>query len=186
MFALKCKEHKIPTPETILLCGNVYLAKKELTRFGHWPVVMKRISGTMGEFVDRAESLEDVERIMKGFWHKGEKLPIIAQEYVDSQSYRVTVIGGKIVQTALKENRGWKATGVYTKEFKHFKIDRKLKKLVKKVIKMSKINICGIDFIKKDDKWMVLEVNSVPAFDFFPQEREKLADKTLNLLKKYS
>jgi len=31
------------------------------------------------------------------------KLPIIAQEFIKSPSYRVTVIGNKIVQTTLKQ-----------------------------------------------------------------------------------
>lgn len=188
MFFIKCMEHRIPTPETILLCENAALAKKELKKFGHWPVILKRVCGTMGEFVGRAKDLDEAEMIMKKFWKKGsEKLPIIAQEFIDSQSYRVTVIDGKIVQTALKENKAnWKATGVYSKKFKKFRVDKDLKKMVKRVIKMSKIKICGADFLKKDGKWLVIEVNSEPAFDFFENEREKLINLTLNLLKKHA
>ena len=46
-------------------------------------------------------------------------------------------------------------------------------------------NFCNssVNFIiKKDNKWLVLEVNAVPALDFFETEREKLAGKILDFL----
>jgi len=184
MFFMKCRENKIPTPETILLSENWGIAKKQLKDFKHWPVILKRISGTMGEYVDMAKNVEHAEKIILRFWQKGsEKLPIIAQEFIKSPSYRVTLIGDKIVQTALKQNKkGWKATGNYAKTFDKFSIDKKLEKIIKKVMKTVKINICGIDLLKKNDEWVVLEVNSEPGFDFFENEREMLVEETLDFL----
>jgi RimK family alpha-L-glutamate ligase len=186
LFFLKCKENNIPTPETILLSENVGIAKKELKEFGKWPVILKRVSGTMGEYVEMIKSVNEVEKIIKKFWKKGrEKLPIIAQEFIESPSYRVTLVGGKIVQTALKRNKSsWKSTGVYAKKFDKFKVDLKLKKIIKKVVKFSKINICGIDFLKKGNQWFVLEINSEPGLDFFENERKKLLGEILNFLKR--
>lgn len=185
-FFVKCKKNKISTPETKLLSENTGFAKKELKKFGRWPVILKRIDGTMGEYVEMAKDLNQAVYIINKFWKKGsEKLPIIAQEFIHSASYRITVIGGKIVQTALKENKSsWKATGVYANHFKKFKVDKELKKIVDKIIKIVKINICGIDLLKKDGKWIVIEVNSEPDFAFFENEREKLIGLTLNFLKK--
>jgi RimK family alpha-L-glutamate ligase len=184
MFYIKCKRHKIPTPETILLSENINNAKREIKDFGRWPVILKRITGTMGEYVGKARSMGEVELLMKKFWKKGSvKLPIIAQEFVKSPSYRVTVIGNKIIQTALKKNNaGWKATGVYAKKFEHFEVDKKLERIIKRIIKFLDIKICGIDMLKKDGKWLLLEVNSQPSLDFFEEEREKLTEATLNLL----
>ena len=185
MFFLKCKEHKIPTPEIILLLEDITTAKKELEKFNRWPVVLKRIYGCMGEFVEKAENIKESEKIIKKFWKKGnERLPIIAQELIRSPSYRVTIIGNKILQTAVKENKGWKATGVYEKRFKKFKIDKELEKLIMKISKVMGIKVCGIDFLKKDGKWLVLEVNSSPGFDFFNTERKKLNEELLKFLKK--
>ena len=185
-FFVKCKKNRILTPETKLLSENIGFAKKELKKFGHWPVILKRIDGTMGEYVELAKDLNHAAYIMNKFWKKGsERLPIIAQELIHSPSYRVLVIGGKIVQTALKENKSsWKATGVYAHHFKKFKIDKELKKIINKIIKMVKINICGIDLLKKDGKWIALEVNSEPAFDFFENETERMIGLTLDFLKK--
>ena len=185
LFYIKCKEHGIPTPKTELLSENLSAIKKELHEFGYWPVILKRIEGTCGEYVEKADTPGEAVRIVKKFWNKGGRnVPIIAQELVNSPSYRVTMIGDKIVQTALKENHGWKATGVYEKHFKKFKVDYELRKIINKVRKVMKINVCGIDLLKKGGEWLVLEVNSAPGLDFFEDEREKLIGKILDLLKK--
>jgi len=185
MFYLKCKKNKIPIPKTILLSENLNFAKKDLKKFNHWPVILKRIEGTWGDYVDKADNLNDAGRIIKHFWKKGsEKKPIIAQEFIHSPSYRITTIGDKIVQTAIKKNYGWKCTGVYEKKYDKFKIDSELNKIIKKLLKIIKINVCGIDLIKKQDKWIVLEVNSSPGLDFFEKERNQLVEKIIDLLLK--
>ncbi|PIN88916.1 hypothetical protein COU57_06910 [Candidatus Pacearchaeota archaeon CG10_big_fil_rev_8_21_14_0_10_32_14] len=183
VFYLHCRENDILVPKTILLSENIDLAKRELTKFKQWPVILKRVVGTMGEYVDKAKNLDDVDRIIKKFWKKGsERFPIIAQEYIKSPSYRVTVIGDKIYQSIIKENKGWKSTGNYAKNFKKFDIDKKLNKIIKKTMRISKIHVCGIDLLKKDNKWFVLEVNAEPDLGFIEEERKMLIDKTLNLL----
>jgi glutathione synthase/RimK-type ligase-like ATP-grasp enzyme len=180
---MKCKKYKIPTPKTTLLSENLNEARKDLKKFNSWPVILKRIDGCQGDYVARAENINEAEKIIKKFWEKGtERLPIIAQEFIKSKSYRVTVINGKIVQTATKDNYGWKSTGVYQKTHHKFKVDSNLRRIVNKIIRATRIHICGIDFLKKDHHWLVIEANAVPAFDFFPSEREKLIAKVLDLL----
>ncbi len=187
LFYLKCKRNNIPTLRTILLSENINTVKRELEEFNSWPVVLKRVEGTMGEYVDRANNTRQAERIIRKFWRKGsERLPIIAQEFVQSPSYRVTIIGNKIVQTAIKKSNGWKATGVYLedKNVETFQIDKELKKIIDRAIRIFGMKICGIDLLKKDGKWLILEINSAPAFDFFPNQREKLIGEVLDFLKK--
>jgi RimK family alpha-L-glutamate ligase len=186
MFFIKCRNNKIPVPETILLPENLEIAKKELKKFAKWPVILKRVYGTWGEYVEKADNLNQAEKIIQKFWKKGsERLPIIAQEFIRSPSYRVTVIGKKIVQTAIKENIGWKATGIYGKKFKKFKVDSSLKKILTKINKVCKMNIYGIDLLKKGDSWVVLEINAEPGLDFFKNERKKLIGEILKFLNKY-
>lgn len=183
VFYLACKEHSIPTPRTILLSEHVNIANKELHEFNQWPVILKRIEGTCGNYVDKADNLQEADKIIIKFWKKGsERLPIIAQEFIQSPCYRVTVIGNEIVQTAIKNGHGWKKTGVYEKNNEKFTVDKNLKEIIKKVINISKINVCGIDLVKKENQWYVLEVNSTPAFDFFENEREILIGKVLDIL----
>ncbi|MFA4960424.1 MAG: ATP-grasp domain-containing protein [Candidatus Pacearchaeota archaeon] len=185
LFFVQCEKNKIPVPKTILLSENLSVAKKELKEMDCWPLVIKRIEGSCGEYVEKAENVNEAEKIIIRFWENGkEKLPIIAQELIRSPSYRVTLIDGKVVQTVIKKNNGWKSTGVYEKNFKKFKVDKKLKKILKKIHEISKIKICGIDLLKKGDEWVVLEINSQPGLDFFENEREKLIGKILDFLKK--
>jgi glutathione synthase/RimK-type ligase-like ATP-grasp enzyme len=186
MFYIKCREHGILTPETILLSNNLNVVRAELKEFGHWPVVLKRIYGTMGEFVKKADNSNGALRVIKKFWNfDSYKLPIIAQEFIQSPCYRVTVIDKKIVQAVKKTSRNWKSIGVYSKKSNNkFKVDKKLKGIINKVVKVTKINICGIDLLKKDNQWFVLEVNTDPGLDFIDDEHEKLVGRILDFLKK--
>jgi len=184
IFYLRCKKNNIPVPRTILLSENITNAKNEVKSFGKMPVVLKELSGSMGEHIEKANNLPQVEEILKKFWKGKRKFPVIAQEYIKSPSYRVTLIGNKIVQTALKDNKhGWKATGVYAKTCGRFKVNWKLRRIIDKLNKFVNIKICGIDLLKKNGKWLVLEVNAQPAFDFFEEEREMLISEALDFLK---
>ncbi len=185
LFFLKCKEHKIPTPETILLSEHLDVAKKELNEFNYWPVVLKRVEGTTGEFVEKADNLKEATEVIERFWKKGsQRLPVIAQEMISSPCYRITLIDGEIIQTAIKDAKGWKKTGVYEKRNKRVKVDKKLKEITDKISKISGIKILGIDLLKKDGRWLALEVNSAPAFDFFTSERENIIKKVLKFLER--
>jgi len=182
---LKCKKNRIPTPRTILLKKDMESALKELKKFNEWPVILKRIYGCQGDFVGKADNLEEAEAVINKFNKKAKvEWPIIAQRFIPSSSYRVTTIGGKIVQTAIKQKGSWKKTGVYTKTFKKFKISQKLKTMIKKVTDASDINVCGIDLLRKNGRWYVLELNGQPCFGFFEEERAELIDKVLNFIKK--
>jgi len=184
MFFLKCKKAGIPTPETMLLSGNFHAVKKQLVEFNQWPIILKRVTGEQGEFVQKAENYEEAVDIIKNFYEKGnERLPIIGQQYIKSHSYRVTVVGEKIVQTAIKKGYGWKATGMYAEKSEKFDLDEKLIALTKKLIKTCKVDVCGIDYLKKDDQWYALEINSEPSLDFFKEEKETLISEILELLK---
>ena len=183
MFFVECKKNHIPTPETILLSEKMKVVSQEVKKFSKWPLILKRVSGTCGEYVGRADNFGEVKKIIKKFWKKGsERLPIIAQEFIHSPTYRVTIIGDEIVQAILKKNSNWKATGVYAKRVRKFKVDKDLKALIKKILKVTKIRISGIDLLKKNDKWLVLEINAQPAFSFIETEKEKLIKKVFKFL----
>ncbi len=183
MFYLKCREHKLPVPQTILLSEDLNLIKKELIDFNYWPVIVKRVYGTTGNYVEKADNPKEAIKIINKFWKKSsERFPIIAQEFIPSSSYRVTTVGQKIVQTAIKKSNSWKATGVYAHNIGKFKVDKNLKPIIKKLIKFSGINVCGIDLLKKGDSWFVLEINAQPGLDFFENQREVIVEHVFKLL----
>ncbi len=186
LLYLKCKKHGILVPKTKLISQSMNGIKKELREFGSWPIILKGVFGTMGEYVQKANNLDEAEKIIRKFWKKTiEKIPIIAQEFIPSPSYRVLLINKKICQTVLKENKhGWKATGVYAKTFEKFEIDESLNELLKKLMKFINIKVCGVDLLKKDNKWYLLEINGQPELGFFEEEREKMIERVFNFLEK--
>jgi glutathione synthase/RimK-type ligase-like ATP-grasp enzyme len=185
MFYIKCKRHGIPTLESTLLPNSLDLAREELKEFNHWPVVLKRIHGMHGIFVQKADNLGEAMKIVKSFWKQDvDLLPIVAQEFVRSYSYRVTTIGDEIVQTAIKKSNRWKCTGYYAKRIDSFRVTPELRRLVRKVIRVMKIKVCGIDLVKKDGQWLVLEVNAEPGLTFVDGKRKTLIGKILDLIKR--
>jgi RimK family alpha-L-glutamate ligase len=185
LFYLKCLQHKIPVPETILLSTDLVSVKQELQKFNRFPAVIKRVEGFGGEYVDRAEDADKAIAIIRRFWEKGEdRFPVLAQEFIDSDSYRVTMIGGEVVQTAVKKNTQWKATGTSAIRFWKFKIDEELQAIIDKVAKITGIAICGLDLAKKDGHWVVIEANAEPSFKFFDCEYDLMIEKVLDYLKK--
>ena len=184
LFYLKCHEGGVPTPRTILLSEHVNTALSQLNDFGSWPIVLKRIEGTCGEYVELAKNISDAKKIISLFWKKGsEKLPIIAQEFISSPSYRVTMFGDKIMQSVVKKSSGWKATGVYAKKIDTFRVDEKLEKILRRLKKIIPIHFYGVDLLRRGDEWLVLEVNQTPAFDFLDKERKKLIFEVVKYLK---
>jgi glutathione synthase/RimK-type ligase-like ATP-grasp enzyme len=185
MLYLKCKEKKIPIPETILLPDALPGVKKELLEFNRWPVILKRIDCSEGKFVEKAENIDEALELIKKFWKKSyERLPIIAQEFIKSYSYRILLIDGKVVQTEIKKGTNWKLTGVYIKKFTRFKVDKELAVIAKKIAEQTKIKILGIDLIKRYGKWHVIDANSEPCFSDFKSELDEMVSKTIVFLKK--
>jgi len=180
-----CVKNNIPAPKSILLDTDLEVAKKQLEEFNCWPVILKRVVGTWGDYVQKAENVDEAIEVMKKFWEKGNQvMSIIAQEFVDSFSYRVTYIDDEIVQTAIKENNNWKCTGVYAQNFKKFDIDDNLKQVINKIMSSFDIKICGVDLLKRGDEWVVIEVNTEPALDFFQDETDFLLKKEIALIQK--
>lgn len=180
-----CTKHGIPAPKTILLPTDLVSARKELVDFNQTPVILKRVEGCRGEFVDKAMTPDEALEIMKKFWTKGDdRYPIIAQEFVDSNSYRVLTIGGKVEQTALKKSTGWKATGCESLSFAKFEIDPELGDILKKLIPVTDLAFCGYDFAKQNGKWVLTEINAFPSFKFFTEEYDQMIEKVLEHLNK--
>ncbi len=185
IFYLKCLKSGIPVPKTTLLSTDLVSIKKELKAFNKFPVVIKRVQGFGGEFVDKGEDINEAVEVIKSFWEKGEnRFPILAQEFVDSDSYRVMTIDNKVVQTARKKAAGWKKTGVSSTRFWKFEIDKELKEILDKLMKIIDITICGFDFAKKNGRWVVIEANAEPSLRFFDGEYNLMIEKILKYLKK--
>jgi len=186
-FCLKCMRKNIPVPKTIMLSKNIDDALNEINEFNKWPVILKRVQGCCGQFVDRAVNIEEAKKTIERFNKKSKNyLPIIAQEFIKSPSYRITMVDGKILQAIVKKKGFWKKTGVYTKDFEKFRVSKKLDKLAKKIYNACSIKICGIDLFKKNNSWIVLEINSQPSYDFLDSEHQMIIERVMRCLVKES
>jgi glutathione synthase/RimK-type ligase-like ATP-grasp enzyme len=182
MTHLKLEKHNIPMPKTILLPADLRAVKSELVKFNQWPVILKRVYGERGDFVRKADNLNQAIKEYKDLAYLGKDIyPVLAQEFVLSDSYRVTMIDGKIVQTAIKRrHHGWKATGCHDVRFSHFHIPPSLANLSHKIAKICGIEILGIDYAKTDKGWLLIEVNSDPSLKFFNTEHKEMVEKSLH------
>lgn len=182
---VKCVKHNVPVPKTVLLPTDLVSAKQQLKDFNQWPIVLKRIFGFAGMYVDRANSAPEAIEIIRKFWKKGEKLcPIIAQEFVNSDSYRVVTIGGKVVQTAVKKSIGWKQTGCSAVRFWKFKVDAELQTIIDELQKITDLAVCGYDFAKHHGKWVLIEINALPSYRLYNTEYDMLIEHVLKYHKK--
>ncbi len=157
-------EQDVPTLDYIMI--ESAHALKAVEPLLTYPVVMKATIGSMGRNVSL---VTDNDMLYAQYEHLGPR--VIVQEYVPvDHDYRVLVIGGK----AIGAYRRHRTDG-------DFRMNRPGNKkeavtlgssvidLCERAARLQNIEIAGIDLIKKDGSWHVLEINTSPAFNQFEQ-----------------
>jgi ribosomal protein S6--L-glutamate ligase len=186
MFYTHCRRLRIPTPRTYLLpfaIGQCYEPIDRLIKKSG-AVVIKNIFSNNGKFVDRAKTVKQAVNMIKKF-RKGDRAPLIAQEYVKNSHrvYRVMVLNGKVVQAVVKKSKHWKCTGRFLKdEAPSFRVTPKLVRMCVKISRVLNIPWCGIDLMRKGRSWVMIEANSSPGMDFIENDMKKLYKSLLNYL----
>ncbi len=177
MFYVKCRRHKIPVPHTILIPYNIRHARKELKQLAKsGAIIIKGVDTSNGDFVEKARNVKEAMSLIKKIRSKTHG-SIIAQEYIKKchRVYRVLVLGDKILQGVVKRSKGWKCTGNYISGvIPPFTPTPKLKKMCLKATHFMNLPWCGIDIMKKNNSWVIIEVNSSPCLEFVEEETPKL------------
>lgn len=186
MFYVHCKKHNIPTPETYLLPMSISQCYEPIERLikKSGAVIIKNIFSDNGQFVDRAKTVKQAIEMVKKF-HKGDRAPLIAQEYIKAahKVYRVMVLDGKVVQAVIKKSKSWKCTGRFTKgDVPTFRVTPKLERICVKISRILNIPWCGIDLMRKGREWVAIEANSSPGMDFVSGDIEGLYKQLLKYL----
>jgi glutathione synthase/RimK-type ligase-like ATP-grasp enzyme len=186
MFYLECLEHKIPTPLTHFIPRKLNYNKKQIKKILiEGPIVIKAVFSDNGLCVERAKTLQEFERKIKKIINKNPISPVIAQKFIvnDGVSYRVTMVENKIVQCITKKGETWEQTGSKESErYTRFKPDKKLKELCKKASRAFGMKWYGLDLLKSNSNWYLIEVNSCPGIGWFYCDMEKVANKFVNYL----
>ncbi|MFA6790791.1 MAG: RimK family alpha-L-glutamate ligase, partial [Parcubacteria group bacterium] len=166
----------IPTPRTVLV--NSYHLDRIAEAVGGFPCVMKKNVSTVGKFVEIVNNEEEAKRFIKETFKKAQEniLPMnrirfLLQEFIEESKgtdYRVLCIDGEVVG-AIKRSavEGFKSNvslgGVASK----FEVDEKLEKYAKKIMEKGNLFYAGIDFMKKGDDYLAIEVNTSAQFKGF-------------------
>ena len=166
LFYQTCLVHKLPTPATYYIPRNISLVKgklKEILKDG--PVVFKGVFSDTGRAVKRSLSYMDASRIVKELRKKVGIMPIVAQRYIPhgTVSYRVTIVGCKIIQSVVKYGKTWKEGKLFWKneKYKLFKPNKELSNLCKKTAEVLGFTILNFQKQSKRSK------RSLPIFGHF-------------------
>jgi glutathione synthase/RimK-type ligase-like ATP-grasp enzyme len=188
LFYQVCLKHKLPTPKTYYIPRTITLSRGRLNDImSEGPVVFKGIFSDTGRAVKRAMNYEEAMRVLSKFHRSLGVMPVVAQRYVPhgTVSYRVTMLGDKIIQGIVKSGKNWKEGKLFWKNEKYrtFKPDRDLRKLCKKISKVFGIEWLGIDLMRDAvGNWYIIEVNSNPSLDFVISDMKRVCDELVNYL----
>lgn len=174
------EKNNIPTPKTTLLRFTNEEELDELVNFlGGYPLVMKKNVGSVGRDVRIVKKREDIlvfieevhERLKRKKNHAS-RIGFILQEFIHESAgtdFRVLVLDGKIVGVMKRtaQDGGFKANVSLGGVAEQVELDKELKYLAKKIIKAGKIFYGGVDFIKKGDQYLALEINTSAQFKGF-------------------
>ncbi len=190
LFYQTCVKHNIPTPVTYYIPRNIGLMRGKLKEiFNHGPVVFKGIFSDTGRAVKRAMNDKEAFKIILNMRKKIGLMPIVAQQYIPhgTVSYRVTLVGNKIVQAVVKYGKTWKEGKLFWKNEKYylFMPNKKVVALCKKTTRIFGLEWCGIDLMQDSkSKWYLIEVNSCPSMDFVIKDSKRANKKLVNYLHK--
>lgn len=174
------EKNNIPTPKTTLLR---FASEEELIKLinflGGFPLVMKKNVGSVGRDVRIVNNNQEIfdfikdvhDRLAKKNNHAS-RIGFILQEFVKESAgtdYRVLVLGGKIlgVMKRIAQDGGFKANVSLGGMAQVAELDRDLKSIAKKVIKAGKLFYGGVDFIKRENQYLALEINTSAQFRGF-------------------
>lgn len=188
VFYLECLKNNIPTPLTYLIPKKLNYNEKKIKKLlMDGPIVIKSVFSDKGLCVERAKTFEEFENKLQKIIDRAPTTPVIAQKYIehDNTSYKVLLIGNKVVQSVIIKGISWEQTGMKdTENYRSFKPDKKLKKLCEKVSKIFRMRWCSLDLIKQNDDWYLIEVNGCPAVDFIYSDMNRIGNLLVNFLLK--
>ncbi|HOP65500.1 MAG TPA: RimK family alpha-L-glutamate ligase [Bacilli bacterium] len=147
--------------------------------------ILKYIKGRKGKSVFLIDNKEIFEQKYSRYHGK-----VIFQEFISSSfgmDIRCYVVGDKFIGSAIRKSgsEDFRSNLAQGGKAIYYEATPELKKLVIKVAKVMKLDICGIDIlIGKNNDYYVCEVNSVPGFKSLKLTRGMLEeDIFLKLLK---
>lgn len=180
--ALKLRMAGLPHPPTYQAL-RPKTVKKLLDKV-HYPIILKRIEGSLGQQVYLAKSKNAAFKILKD--HQMHNV-LIQKYFPVREDFRVFVLGNRILGAMKRiappgEYRSNVARGAFTQKAV---LTPQMKKLALKAAKVMGYEIAGVDILFYKGKPYILEVNRTPQFRGFTKTMGiNVAEEILKYLEK--
>jgi len=183
---------QVPTPKTVFI--NSYHMDDIIKAIGGFPCIIKKNISTVGKYVEIVKSEKEVLQFIKNTFEIASKnilpnnrISFMLQEFVKEAKgtdYRVLCLDGKILGVIKRTAKsGFKSNISLGGTAKQIPLPEKIKKYTKKILKKGDIFYAGIDFIKKGNEYLAIEVNTSAQFKGFEQATNiNVAEKIINKL----
>lgn len=166
----------IPIPKTILLTSWKKRKKvDELVRLiGGYPCVAKKVTGSEGDFVELIHSSNELVAFVKKFPHPSisGKKSVLLQKYIKESSgtdFRVYCVGKNILGAIKRTSQdgNFKANISLGGSAEQVEVDEEMINYSKRILNKGKFLFAGIDFIKSNKGYLVVEINTSADFHGF-------------------
>ncbi len=166
----------IPTPKTVLI--NSYHFDKTVNKVGGFPCVIKKNVSTVGKFVEIVNNDSEARNFIKEAFDQAKnnilplnRLRFLFQEFIKESAgtdYRVLCLDGKILGAIKREaQEGFKSNVSLGGKATQVEVDEKLREYSQRIMQKGKLFYAGLDFIKKGNDYLAIEVNTSAQFKGF-------------------
>ena len=178
--------HNLPIPKTMLLKFPVAIniVKKEIG----FPAIIKNISGQKGAGIYLSESSSKFEDLMELIHENNANANIILQEYIQTshgRDLRVFVVGGKIIGCMQRTSKdgNFKANFSRGGSTESHNITQEIEWLVTETVRITGLDIAGIDLLFDTEGFKVCEANSAPGFKGLEKAlKENIAEQIIDYI----
>ena len=176
---------KFNVPKTAL--GETIFLREKAKRFG-FPIVLKAIDGSKGQNNFLAKDLAQFDEIVT----KNPATQLILQDFIpNSGDYRILVLNYETALLSLRQRQNDKthlnnasAGGTKTLITNYSETDKKIIEIGKKIAKLFKIEVCGVDIIADENTGDLycIEANRAPTLRL-PEEKAAYFEMICDLAK---
>ncbi len=166
---------KVPTPKTILLTKKREERIRDTVKeVGGFPCVAKKVTGSEGKYVSLINSVEECHSFINQLPHPSiiGKKNVILQEYIRESKgtdFRVYCVGTEILGAIKRksQNGDFRANVSLGGQAEKVKLSDEMIGYSNEIIKNNKFLLVGIDFIKSNRGYLVVELNNSADFKGF-------------------
>ncbi len=153
--------------KTLKMVANIK-ESKIIKDYFNFPLIIKSKVGSLGTGIYKVNTEQELNNIMASYNLLDNNYQYLIQEYIAEANvdYRVMVLGGKISYVLKREAQDNEFRSNYNlgSNVSIVEVNKDIQELVDKVYNKFKLNVMGLDLIKKENKYIVCEINSNPGF----------------------